>query len=127
MTQSPKRIRITIGPVQLNAELKATKTANQVYAALPIQASVNTWGEEFYFKLPGVTDHRETATNRVQIGDVAYWGPGQVLAIFFGKTPMSMGDDPVPADRVNVVGRILGDATQLRRVMDVPTITVEQG
>lgn len=127
MTQSPKRIRITIGPVQLNAELKATKTANQVYAALPIQASVNTWGEEFYFKLPGVTDHRETATNRVQIGDVAYWGPGQVLAIFFGKTPMSTGDDPVPADRVNVVGRILGDATQLRRVMDVPTITVEQG
>ena len=127
MTQSPKRIRITIGPVQLNAELKATKTANQVYAALPIEAAVNTWGEEFYFKLPGVTDHRETATNRVQIGDVAYWGPGQVLAIFFGKTPMSMGDDPVPADRVNVVGRILGDATQLRRVMDVPTITVEQG
>ncbi|MDH5667372.1 MAG: cyclophilin-like fold protein [Nitrospira sp.] len=127
MTQSPKRIRITIGPVRLDAELKATKTANQVYAALPIQASVNTWGEEFYFKLPGVTDHRETATNRVQIGDVAYWGPGQVLAIFFGKTPMSIGDDPVPADRVNVVGRILGDATQLRRVMDVPTITVEQG
>jgi len=127
MTQSPKRIRITIGPVQLGAELKDTKTANQVYAALPIKASVNTWGEEFYFKLPGVTDHRETATNRVQIGDIAYWGPGQVLAIFFGKTPMSMGDDPVPADRVNVVGRILGDATQLRRVMDVPTITVEQG
>ena len=127
MTQSTKRIRITIGPVQLDAELKATKTANQVYAALPIEASVNTWGEEFYFKLPGVTDHRETATNRVQIGDVAYWGPGQVLAIFFGKTPMSMGDDPVPADRVNVVGRILGDATQLRRVMDLPTITVEQG
>ena len=127
MTQSTKRIRITIGPVQLDAELKATKTANQVYAALPIQASVNTWGEEFYFKLPGVTDHRETATNRVQIGDVAYWGPGQVLAIFFGRTPMSVGDDPVPADRVNVVGRILGDATQLRRVMDLPTITVEQG
>lgn len=127
MTQLSKRIRITVGPVQLDAELKDTKTAGQVYAALPIQASLNTWGEELYFKLPGVTDHRETATNRVQIGDIAYWGPGQVLAIFFGRTPMSMGCDPVPADRVNVVGRILGDATQLRRVMDAPTITVEQG
>jgi len=127
MTQSPKRIRITVGPVQLDAELKGTKTAGQVYAALPIQASLNTWGEEFYFKLPGVTDHRETATNRVQIGDIAYWGAGQVLAIFFGRTPMSMGSDPVPADRVNVVGRILGDATQFRRVMETPTIVVEQG
>ena len=127
MNQLPKRIRITVGAVQLEAELKGTKTAAQVYATLPIHASVNTWGEEFYFKLPGVTDHRETATNRVQIGDIAYWGSGQVLAIFFGRTPMSMGSDPVPADRVNVVGRILGDASQLRRVMDVPTITIEQG
>ncbi|MDH5642497.1 MAG: cyclophilin-like fold protein [Nitrospira sp.] len=126
MTQSPKRIRITVGPVQLDAELKGTKTAEQVYAALPIQAAINTWGEEFYFKLPGVIDHRETATNRVQVGDIAYWGVGQVLAIFFGRTPMSTGNDPVPADRVNVVGRIIGDATQLRRVMELPTISIEQ-
>jgi hypothetical protein len=40
---------------------------------------------------------------------------------------MSTGSDPVPADRVNVVGRIIGDATQLRRVMEASTIRVEQG
>ena len=127
MTQLPKRIRITVGVVRLEAELKGTKTAAAVYAALPVQAPINAWGEEFYFKIPGVTDYRETATNKVQVGDIAYWGAGQVLAIFFGRTPMSMGSDPVPADRVNVVGRIVGDATQLRRVMEAATITVEQG
>jgi hypothetical protein len=127
MTQSPKRIHITVGGVRLEAELKGTKTAAAVYAALPVQAPINAWGEEFYFKISGVTDYRETATNKVQVGDIAYWGAGQVLAIFFGRTPMSMGSDPVPADRVNVVGRIVGDATQLRRVMEAATITVEQG
>jgi uncharacterized protein len=127
MTQSPKRIHITVGGVRLEAELKGTKTAEAVYAALPVQAPINAWGEEFYFKISGVTDYRETATNKVQVGDIAYWGAGQVLAIFFGRTPMSMGSDPVPADRVNVVGRIVGDATQLRRVMEAATITVEQG
>jgi hypothetical protein len=127
MTQSSRRIRITVGGVSLDAELKSTKTADQVYASLPIQAPINTWGEEFYFKIPGVTDYRETATTRVHIGDIAYWGAGQVLAIFFGRTPMSMGGDPVPADRVNVVGRIVGDATQLRRVMEASTIKLEQG
>jgi hypothetical protein len=126
MTEPGKRIRIIVGGVQLEAELKSTKTAGEVYAALPLQAPINTWGEEFYFKLPGVKDYRETATTQVKIGDVAYWGPGQVLAIFFGRTPMSMGQDPVPADRVNVIGRIIGDATQLRRVMDLPTIRVER-
>ncbi len=121
-----KRIRIKVGSVQVEAELKPSKTAEEVYAALPIEAPVNTWGEEFYFKIPGVKDYRETATTQVKIGDVAFWGAGQVLAIFFGRTPMSMGSDPVPADRVNIIGRIIGDATPLRQAMAAATITVER-
>ena len=121
-----KKILITVGQVRVEAELKNNKTANEVYAALPVEAPVNVWGEEFYFKLDGVKDHRETATNQVKVGDVAFWGVGQVLAIFFGRTPMSIGADPVPADRVNVIGRIVGDASVLRRVMGAPTIRVEQ-
>ena len=123
---SVRKIRITVGSVQVEAELKGTKTAQEVYAALPIEAPVNTWGEEFYFKLDGVKDYRETATNQVKVGDVAFWGAGQVVAIFFGRTPMSMGPDPVPADRVNVIGRITGDPTVLRRVMEVPRIRIER-
>jgi len=121
-----RKIRITVGAVQVEAELKSTKTAQEVYAALPVEAPLNTWGEEFYFKLNGVKDYRETATNQVKIGDVAFWGAGQVLAIFFGRTPMSLGPDPVPADRVNVIGRITGDATMLRRAMEAPMIRVER-
>ena len=126
MADPGRKIRITVGAVQVEAELKSTKTAQEVYAALPVEAPLNTWGEEFYFKLNGVKDYRETATNQVKIGDVAYWGAGQVLAIFFGRTPMSLGPDPVPADRVNVIGRITGDATMLRRAMEAPVIRVER-
>ncbi len=126
MADFPNKIRITVGSVRLDAELKSTKTALEVYGALPVESPVNTWGEEFYFKLAGVKDHRETATNQVKVGDVAFWGAGQVLAIFFGRTPMSMGQDPVPADRVNVIGRIVGDASVLRSVMDQPNIRIEK-
>ena len=126
MAALPNKIRITVGSVQLDAELKSTKTAQEVYAVLPVESQVNTWGEEFYFKVPGVKDHRETHTTQVKVGDVAFWGAGQVLAIFFGRTPMSMGADPVPADRVNVVGRVLGDAATLRQAMNASTIRVER-
>ena len=126
MGETSKRIRITVGSVQLEAELKNNKTAEGVYAAWPIEVPVNTWGEEFYCKLPGVKDHRETATTQVKVGDVAFWGAGEVLAIFFGRTPMSMGPDPVPADRVNVIGRIVGDPTLLRQAMGATHIRIEK-
>ena len=126
MLGNARRIRLTVGSVQLVVELKPNKTADEIYAALPIEAPLNTWGEEFYFRLPGVKDYRETATSQVKVGDVAFWGAGQVLAIFFGRTPMSMGPDPVPADRVNIVGKIIGDATILRQAMSVQTIKVEK-
>lgn len=126
MGETSKRIRIIVGAVQLEAELKNNRTAEGVYAALPVEAPVNTWGEEFYFKLPGVKDHRETATTQVKVGDVAFWGAGEILAIFFGRTPMSLGPDPVPADRVNVIGRIVGDPTLLRQAMGATRIRVEK-
>ncbi len=121
-----KRIRIKVGGVQLEAELKGTRTAEELYRALPAEGPLNVWGEEFYVKIPGVKDYRETATTQVKVGDVAFWGAGQVLAVFFGRTPMSMGADPVPADRVNVIGRVLGDAAMLRQAMNASSIRVER-
>lgn len=126
MSDQTPRIRISVGSIRLEAELKSTRTAGAIYAALPVETTLNTWGEEFYFKIPGVHDYRETATTQVKVGDLAYWGAGGVLAIFFGRTPMSVGPDPVPADRVNVVGRIIGDASILRQAMGATNIRVEK-
>jgi len=126
MEETNQRIKISVGGVSLEAELKSTRTANEIYEALPIETSVNMWGEEFYCKVPGVKDYRETATTQVKVGDVAFWGPGAMLAIFFGRTPMSMGEDPVPADRVNVVGRLVGDPKLLRQAMGAATIKIEK-
>ncbi len=120
------RIKISIGSVSIEAELKPNRTAKEIYEALPIEAQVNQWGEEFYCKIPGVKDHRETATTKVKVGDVAFWGMGEMLAIFYGRTPMSIGEDPVPADRVNVIGKIVGDVTPLKQVMGVTTMKVEK-
>ncbi len=78
MGDETKRISITVGSVKLEAELKNNKTADSLYAALPVEAPFNTWGEEFYFKVPGVKDHRETATTKVKVGDLAIWGAGGV-------------------------------------------------
>jgi hypothetical protein len=125
MEFQPRKIVITIGGICVLAELKPNRTADAVYKALPIKASVNQWGEEFYCELPGVQDYRETATTNVKVGDVAFWGMGRMLAVFFGRTPMSLGEDPVPADRVNVIGKIIGDSKVLREAVGASTMSVE--
>ena len=118
-------VKITIGGIQLLADLKPNRTAQAIVDALPITAPVNQWGEEFYCKMPGVKDYRETAKNQVKVGDVAFWGMGEMLAVFFGRTPMSLGEDPVPADRVNVIGKIQGDAKVLQQAVGATTMQVE--
>jgi hypothetical protein len=46
--------------------------------------------------------------------------------VFFGPTPASTSDDPVPASEVNLVGRIRGDATLLRRAADARVIKMKR-
>lgn len=69
----------------------------------------------------------ETATTRVKVGHIGYWPPGTALAIFFGRTPMSTGPDPVPASEVNIVGTIIDDATILKKEKGAMKIRIEKG
>jgi hypothetical protein len=126
MNQESVRIKILVGALTLDAELKSTRTGKAIYDLLPVEADLNTWGDEFYFKIPFIKDHRETATLKVSVGDIAYWGNGQSIAIFFGRTPVSTGADPVPADRVNIVGKICGDAAVLRTATGASRIRIER-
>jgi len=67
-----------------------------------------------------------TATTRVKAGDIGYWPTGEALAIFFGKTPISTGDDPVPVSEVNIVGRIIDNPSIFRRLKGAKTVRIEK-
>ena len=119
-----RAIRITVGDVELDAELNESETAGKIYDALPFDCSFNTWGDEIYFSIPvetGPEDARET----VELNDLGYWPPGTAFCIFYGLTPASQGDEIRPASPVNVVGRVLGDATVLKSASGASTIVVE--
>ena len=122
----PQKIRITIGAVSLAAELADTDCAKAIAGKLPIEAVPNEWGDEFYFSIPVKLPLDATAARKVKIGDIGYWPPGSALAIFFGRTPMSTGPDPVPASEVNLVGRIVNDALLLKKAKGAGKIRIEK-
>jgi uncharacterized protein len=119
------RIAIRIGTLSMEAELNETPTAQKIAAALPLRTSFNTWGDEIYFAIPVDADLDDSAQDVVELGDLGYWPPGKAWCIFFGQTPVSQSGKIMPASAVNVIGKVLGDATQFKTVMREREVIVE--
>jgi hypothetical protein len=121
------RIRIAWPNGAASATLQDTPTARAPVAALPLKARAQTWGEEVYFEIPVKAALEPGAQQVVPPGTVCFWVEGGSLALPFGRTPVSEGDEPKLVTRCNVLGRIDGDPKQLASVRagDAITLTLE--
>jgi hypothetical protein len=113
-----RRIIIQAGSVTAEAELNDSPTAQKVWDALPIEGVGNRWGEEIYFEIPVLDEQAPDARAELAVGELGYWPVGRAFCIFFGPTPVSTDDKPRAYSPVNILGQILGDATEFSRVVD---------
>ena len=120
------RVRIAWQGGEVTANLRDTPTAKQLLAVLPCEAGANTWGEEVYFEVPVTTPLEPDAQQVVDPGTVCFWVQGGSLALPFGPTPVSKGDECRLVTRCNVLGRIEGDPRRLKKVKQGAKIRVER-
>jgi hypothetical protein len=118
------RIRFDFGTLTLDAELLDTPTARAVAAALPLSSSALTWGEEVYFEVPVKVAREPDARAVVIPGEVAYWPDGHCIALGFGRTPISQGDETRLASPCNIFAQALGDVKVLAKVKAGTRISV---
>lgn len=119
------KIKISWAGGEAFAQLRDTPTARKVVAALPLTASANTWGDEVYFGLPVTAKLEPDAEQVVDPGSVCFWVEGSALALPFGPTPISTGDECRLVSKCNVLGAIEGDARCFKNVRSGSSITVE--
>lgn len=120
-----KKIKIIAGKIEMEAELNETKTAKKLWQILPIREIGNRWGEEIYFSIPKINGD-ENLQEIVKIGDIAYWPEGPAFCLFFGKTPISSENEIKPASGVIVLGKLLGDPKDFKKVKSRTKIILER-
>jgi len=120
-----RRLKITAGDAEVSAVLNDTSVADAAWAALPLQGICSTWGDEVYFRV-GLDAGEDGPQGVVDMGDVAYWAPGDALCLFFGPTPASRGDEIRPASPVTVIGSIDGNPTVLKSAPSGAPVRVEK-
>ncbi|MFJ8667882.1 cyclophilin-like fold protein [Streptomyces sp. NPDC093600] len=119
------QIRISWPAGHTTATLDETPTSKALVGALPICSTARTWGEEVYFDTPVSAAVEADARQVVEPGTVAFWTEGDALALPYGPTPISRGDECRLASPCNLLGALDGDPRVLATVRDGDPIRVE--
>jgi hypothetical protein len=120
------QIQIKVADITLTATLRDTPTAQAILAALPFESRAQTWGEEVYFSVPLSAKLEVDARDVVTAGELAFWVEGSCIAIGFGPTPVSRGNEIRLAARTNIWADTSDDVRQLGAVQVGDVVRVEQ-
>jgi uncharacterized protein len=89
------------------------KTFKAILDNLPLEVSMNKWGEELYTDRTTITVEKEdNAKTEVNELDIAYWPEGNALCLFYGPTPISKNGKILAASPVNTIGKILDSSNR---------------
>ena len=118
---------------EIVAELRrdlAPKTVDALLEFLPMKYPVilQCWGAEIFFFLPDSLKviGKENSKAELEIGDVAFWPRDPACCIFFGKTPLSTGSNPVAMEPINVFAKVVQGMEILPKLTNGDLISMEK-
>jgi hypothetical protein len=121
-----KKIRIKIGSNKVTAELNSSQTAQLFSQNLPMQLSLNRWGDEYYGNCGLNVKNDKGARAEMEVGELAIWPDGSALCIFFGPTPASTDEKPRAISPVNPIGKIEDELSFLKLMSHTIDVEIEE-
>ncbi len=119
------RIRLRWSNGSLEGVLYDTPTVKKLVEMMPCSGEANKWGKEVYFRVALDAGTESDAQQVVEPGTICYWPDGKALAVGYGPTPISEGDECRLISPCNVLGRLEGDLEELDNIEDGDTMYAE--
>tara|TARA_B100001750_G_C15478294_1_gene583886 strand:- start:587 stop:967 length:381 start_codon:yes stop_codon:yes gene_type:complete len=120
------RIKISWKGGDISAILNNTPTTQALIKTLPIESYANTWGDEIYFSVPVSVPIEKNAKQVVDPGAICFWVEGNSLALPFGPTPISEGNECRLATACNILGKIEKEPRILSSIQSGDLIKIEE-
>jgi len=106
------------------------KTFKAMLDNLPVEVSINKWGEELYTDRTTITvEQEDNAKTEVNELDVSYWPEGNALCLFYGPTPISKNGKILAYSPVNIIGKILDSSNKhiiLNRIKEQAKVIIRE-
>ena len=118
--EEAREITITVGNTIIEARLNESEAAQEFARQLPQTISMRRMGEhEYYGSLDESLTHAENTQVGYEIGDIAFWTPGNLFALYF-DTPQS---DP---EGLMILGEITSDIEEVRALSNNEEMFIER-
>ena len=121
-----RKVILKCKEIKLVLELRETLTADIIYRALPLKSKVQKWGDEIYFETGLSIDLEFDAKSIINIGEIAFWNSGSAIAIGYGKTPISKGNEIRLISPCNVWADCKFEKSDIENIKENDTIVLEK-
>ena len=121
-----KKIILKFKDKELILNLRETQTANIIYDSLPFSSIVKKWGEEIYFEIPVNIELEYNARSVVEFGEIAFWNNGSAIAIGYGKTPVSKGNEIRLISPCNIWADSVFDKSYIAQIRENEIVEIEK-
>ena len=121
-----RKVILKCKEIKLVLDLRETLTADIIYNALPLKSKVQRWGDEIYFETGLSIELESDAKSIVHIGEIAFWNSGSAIAIGYGKTPISKGDEIRLISPCNIWADCKFKKSDIENIKENETIILEK-
>ena len=120
-----RRIKITIGPVELYAKLLDTPAGNVIRNALPFASRARVADSTVLFSTPEHVSGKSGSPGLNRPGDFVFCSRRGACSIDFGNLPFTRSKRRSPRRTSDVWARAMGDIAALKHVIDGDPVAVE--